>query len=226
MDWTYHYGDPTRLYLNVTNRCTNRCGFCVRAGAAGLGDGLLWGGPEPTLNELLRAIDERHPGPLRELIWCGFGEPTWRLDLITEAAPTLRRRAESIRLNTNGHACLIHGRDVLPALAAAVDEVSVSLNAPDRERYLELCLPDPTMFDRWPPHSDHGTASDLDRPHPDHEPPPLGVFWDAMIDFLTRAPRHFRRVQASVVGAVLTNPEIDAARELARSLGVERFRVR
>ena len=220
MDWTYHYGDPARLYLNVTNRCTNRCGFCVRAGVTGLGDGLLWGGPEPTLDELLRAIDERHAGPLREVIWCGFGEPTYRLDLITGATPHLRRRAESIRLNTNGHAGLIHGRDVLPELAEAVDEVSVSLNAPNRERYLELCLPDPAMLGREPLRPDRGPTQR------EHDPTPPEAFWDAMIDFLTRAPQHFRRVQASVVGAVLSAEEIEASRRLARSLGVEGFRVR
>jgi TatD family-associated radical SAM protein len=208
MDWTYHYGDPARLYLNVTNLCTNRCGFCVRYGVPGLGDGNLWGGPEPNLDELLRSIDARHGDrPLHEVVWCGFGEPTVRLDLITAAAPHLRARADSIRLNTNGHACLIHGRDVLPDLAAAVDEVSVSLNAPNRERYVELCAPDPRI---------------LGRP----DPPPPEAFWDAMLDFLTRTPRHFRRVQASVVGAVLTEEEIEASRELARSLGVGAFRVR
>ena len=168
---------------------------------------MLWGGPEPTRKELLRAIDARHGDrPLREVVWCGFGEPTYRLDLITAAAPNLRARAQTIRLNTNGHACLIHGCDVLPELAAAVDEVSVSLNAAHRERDIEICLPNPAMF-----------VGDQ---------PPAEAFWDAMVEFLTRAPRHFRRVQSSVVGGVLTDDEIEATRELARSLRVERFRVR
>jgi TatD family-associated radical SAM protein len=226
MDWTYHYGDPTRLYLNVTNRCTNRCGFCVRNGARGLGDGLLWGGPEPGQDALLRSIETRHgSSPLREIVWCGFGEPTFRLDLITGAADALRARAGVIRLNTNGHACLIHGRDVLPELAAAVDEVSVSLNAPDAQRYAELCLPDPAALGFGSPGSGSlGPGSSGSTAASQPESP--GRFWDATIDFLTRAPRHFRRVQATVVGAVLAAAEIDACRALARSVGVEAFRVR
>jgi TatD family-associated radical SAM protein len=214
MDIAYHFGDPSRLYLNVTNRCTNRCGFCIRYHADGVGDGSLWGGPEPDLDSLFAAVEAmRGPEPFREITWCGFGEPTYRLDLITAAAPNLRRVARSIRVNTNGHACLIHGRDVLGELAAATDDVSVSLNAPNRGRYLDLCLPDTASV------TAAGTAA------PEGPSGPLDV-WDAMLDFLARAPGRFRSVQASVVGAVLTPDEIEASRELARSLGIELFRVR
>ncbi len=207
MDIAYRFGDPSRLYLNVTNRCTNRCGFCIRYHATGVGDGDLWGGTEPDLDALLAAVAARRGRePFREITWCGFGEPTYRLDLIVAAAPHLRRAAGSIRLNTNGHAGLIHGRDVLPELATAVDDVSVSLNAPNRERYLELCRPDPE-------------AAPAERaPTPD--------FWEAMLDFLARSQGRFRSVQVSVVGSVLTPDEIEASRALALSLGVTRFRVR
>lgn len=214
MDIAYRFGDPSKLYLNVTNRCTNRCGFCIRYHADGVGDGSLWGGPEPGLDGLLAAVEAmRGPEPFREITWCGFGEPTYRLDLICAAAPHLRRAARSIRLNTNGHACLIHGRDVLQELAAAVDDVSVSLNAPNRGRYLELCRPDPASV--TVPETD-GTG----------EPQGPRGFWESMLDFLARSPDRFRSVQASVVGAVLTPDEIEASHALARSLGVELFRVR
>ena len=119
MEYSYRYGDPDRLYLNVTNRCTNRCPFCVRYHTHSLGGSVLWGGPEPDLKALKEAVLSR--GPLEdfnEFIWCGFGEPTYRLDLITEAADWLRSGGAKIRLNTNGHATLIHGRDVLPELAS------------------------------------------------------------------------------------------------------------
>ena len=82
----------------------------------------------------------------REFIWCGYGEPTFRLDLIQEAAQWLRSAGARIRLNTNGHACLIHGRDVFAELAPAVDEVSISLNAPNCQRYADLCRPDSDLF--------------------------------------------------------------------------------
>ena len=191
------YGDPRRLYLNVTNRCTNRCSFCVRQRTNGLSDSILWGGEEPDLQALQHAIEERGgPEHFDEFIWCGFGEPTFRLDLITALAPWLRRGGAKIRLNTNGHACLIHGRDVLPELARAVDEVSVSLNAPDRASYLDLCRPD------------------------------LEHSWESMLDFLSRAPDHFRSVQASVVGSALSDGDIQRCRDLALSVGVIKFRVR
>ena len=93
MDYAYTYSDPGRLYLNVTNRCTNRCGYCVRDYRPGRGDGRLWGGPEPDLAELLRTIEARGgAGAFDEIVWCGFGEPTFRLDLIMGAGPHLRAR--------------------------------------------------------------------------------------------------------------------------------------
>ncbi len=145
----------------------------------------------------------------REFIWCGYGEPTFRLDLIQEAAQWLRSAGAKIRLNTNGHACLIHGRDVLAELAPAVDEVSISLNAPNCQRYVDLCRPDLDFF------AGSGRAA---------SPPEL--FWEAMLDFLSRAPVYFEKVQASVVGFALTREEIESCRLLARSLGVKHFRVR
>jgi TatD DNase family protein len=145
----------------------------------------------------------------REFVWCGYGEPTFRLDLIKEAAQWLRSAGAKIRLNTNGHACLIHGRDVLAELAPAVDEVSISLNAPNCQRYMDLCRPDLNFF------AESGRAA-----------LPPEIFWEAMLDFLSRAPVYFEKVQASVVGFALTREEIRSCRLLASSLGVKRFRVR
>jgi TatD DNase family protein len=207
MEYAYRYGDPRRLYLNVTNRCTNRCSFCVRNRASGLGGAMLRGGPEPDFAALCKAILAQG-GAITEYIWCGFGEPTFRLDLILDSARWLRRNGAKIRLNTNGHAGLIHNRDVLPELAAAVDEVSISLNAPNPRKYLELCKPG------------------LDQIVIPRDRPAANASWDALMDFLSRAPRFFRTVQASVVGYVLTQEEVEQSRLLALSLGVERFRVR
>ncbi len=197
MEYSYTYGDPRRIYLNVTNRCTNRCSFCVRFRTEGLGGSILWGDTEPDLRALQSSMEARGgPEYFEEFVWCGFGEPTFRADLIAAAAPWLRRGGAKIRLNTNGHACLIHCRDILPELSCAVDEVSVSLNAPNRRRYLELCRPN------------------------------LEGAWEALLEFLSRAPAHFKGVQASVVGSALSNDEIEQSRDLALSVGVKRFRVR
>ncbi len=210
MDYAYKHGDGRRLYLNVTNRCTNRCSFCVRYRTEGLGGAVLWGGEEPDLPKLKDAIHKH--GMLeefKEVIWCGYGEPTYRLDLIKEAAPWLRSCGATTRLNTNGHACLIHGRDVLPELSRAVDAVSISLNAPNCGRYLELCNPDLDSFSR----------SDGEIPDP-------RLLWDAMIDFLSRSPCYFGKTQVSAVGYALSVEEIDQCKSLARSLGVMQFKVR
>jgi TatD DNase family protein len=207
VDYAYSYRDPTHLYLNVTNRCSNRCSFCVRSFRGGLGNGHLTGGPEPDLDQLIEAIEmQADLDDLTEIIWCGFGEPTFRFDLITTASPIFRAAGVAVRLNTNGHANLIHSRDVLPDLGDVIDSVSVSLNAPTCRRYLELCLPHPAALELA-------------------EPPPAQRFWEAMLDFLTRAPRYIEQVQASVVDHTLEPAEISACRALAEQLGCE-FRVR
>jgi len=206
MDYAYRFASTDKLYLNVTNRCTNRCSFCVRNFKRGLGNGRLWGGSEPDLDALLQAVDQRGGADgFSEIVWCGFGEPTFRLDLIVGASSVFRAAGARIRLDTNGHACLIHRRDVLSDLAAAVDEVSVSLNAPTCERYLELCDPG---------------GDDLDRELAPEE------FWHATVDFLSRSVGSFEGVQASVVGHVLDAEEIEACRALAASLGCDRLRTR
>jgi TatD DNase family protein len=210
LEYAYTYGDPRRLYLNVTNRCTNRCAFCIRYKTEGLGGAVLSGDGEPDLAMLQASVQSYGAiDNFNEFIWCGYGEPTFRLDLIKDSALWLRSCGAKVRLNTNGHACLIHGRDVLAELAQAVDRVSVSLNAPDARRYEELCRPDPSVF---PNQADISET-------PEH-------CWDAMIDFLFRAPAFFENVQASVVGHVLTADENDRCRSLAHSLGIRQFRVR
>ncbi len=206
VDYAYRFASADRLYLNVTNRCTNRCTFCVRNFQPGLGDGRLWGGPEPDLDDVLRAVEDRGgAGAFSEIVWCGFGEPTFRLDLIVTAGRTFRSAGTRVRLDTNGHAALINDRDVLPDLEAAVDAVFVSLNAPTCERYLELCRPGT---------GDLGLDIAAER------------YWLSMLDFLSGAAGRFECVQASVVGHVLDRDEIDACRELAASLGCDELRVR
>ena len=210
MSYAYRYGDPSRLYLNATNRCANSCTFCIRYRAVEFGSEELWVDYEPDFSMLQTAILQLgNLEDFNEFIWCGYGEPTFRLDLIVEAAPWLRSRGASVRLNTNGHSCLIHGRDVLPDLGDAVDAVSVSLNAPNASKYLELCLPNPYAF-----------------PDPGKIASAPEIIWDAILDFLRRAPEYFSLVQASVVGFSLSSLEIEQSRELALSLGIKKFRVR
>lgn len=208
MDWAYQYRDPHRLYLNVTNRCTNRCTFCVRSRTARLGDGMLLGGDEPELDELLEAVEAKGgPGRFGEIVWCGYGEPTIRLDLIFAASPVFRAAGAKVRLNTNGHACLIHGRDVLPELGEVIDRVNVSLNAPSADRYIELCRPEQESVPARP------------------SPSPVD-FWETMLDFLARAPAHIGEVQASVVEYTLEEGEIERCQDLVDKIEGASLRIR
>ena len=131
------------LYVNVTNQCTNLCGFCDRIDNPTVQGHYLKMESDPDENEILEAIGERHPS---EVVFCGYGEPTLRLHVIQRVALKMKNRGIKTRLNTNGHGSLIHGRDIVLELAGLMDVVSVSLNASDKETYNRIC--NPTMPDK------------------------------------------------------------------------------
>lgn len=127
------------LYLNITNRCSNSCAFCVRTWSDFVKGHHLWLKHEPDLDEVLAAIGD--PTPWDEIVFCGYGEPTERLDLLLAVAKGLKERGKRVRLNTNGQGDLINGRNIVPELVGCVDEVSVSLDVDTPEKYLEHCRP-------------------------------------------------------------------------------------
>lgn len=133
------YAIRRRLYLNLTNRCTNDCGFCERNADYMLHGHYLKLPGEPTAAEILAAI--REPERYEEFVVCGLGEPTLRLDVALEVARTLKKRGARVRLNTNGHADLIHGRRVSPDFAGLFDAVTITMNAHDRETYNRVSCP-------------------------------------------------------------------------------------
>ncbi|MBC7962573.1 MAG: YchF/TatD family DNA exonuclease [Steroidobacteraceae bacterium] len=125
------------LYLNITNRCSNRCSFCAKFDDFTVkGHNLLLDG-EPSFEEVMAAIGQ--PQGINEVVFCGFGEPLIRLDLVKQVAEQLKRRGYTVRINTDGQGNLVHGRNILPELAGLVDSISVSLNAPDAAEYDRLC---------------------------------------------------------------------------------------
>lgn len=125
------------LYLNITNRCSNRCTFCPKFDDFTVKGHNLLLKSEPTYEEIMAAIGQ--PEGIDEVVFCGFGEPLIRLDLVRQIASALKQRGFTIRINTDGQAAQVHGRDILPELAGLVDSISVSLNAPDAETYSRLC---------------------------------------------------------------------------------------
>lgn len=125
------------LYLNITNRCSNRCSFCAKFEDFTVkGHNLLLDG-EPSFDEVMAAVGKTEG--YDEVVFCGYGEPLIRLELVKQVASELKRRGCCIRINTDGQANLVHGRNILPELAGLVDSISVSLNAPDAATYDLLC---------------------------------------------------------------------------------------
>lgn len=127
------------LYLNVTNRCINRCVFCRRLEHPVVKGHRLDLDHEPSVAEMLTEID-RQAG-YREVVFCGYGEPLLRPDFVREVATILKARGARIRVNTNGLADRHMGRHLAKELAGLVDDYSVSLNAPDDRAYSSICHP-------------------------------------------------------------------------------------
>lgn len=137
----YEYGSG--LYANITNRCPCRCEFCIRGMTDGLGTAdSLWLKREPSAEEILLMLKEWNLSRYEELVFCGYGEPTERLDDLLSISRWVKENTGlRIRINTNGLADLIHEEETAPMLEGLVDAVSVSLNQCTAEKYDRLCHP-------------------------------------------------------------------------------------
>jgi len=128
------------LYLNITNRCTLRCRHCPKFNKTwSVQDYNLRLASEPDVMQLLELIGD--PRQYNQIVFCGMGEPTKRLDSVLSLSRALKHQGGKVRLNTDGLANLIHGRDVTKELSECVDEVSISMNAQNSEVYLQHCRP-------------------------------------------------------------------------------------
>ncbi len=136
---TIAYRIRDSLYLNITNRCSNSCTFCIRFHSDYVKGHNLRLEHEPALEELKAAIGD--PKNYREIVFCGYGEPLIRLDLVRELSSWIKSKGGRVRINTNGHGNLIHQRNILPELKGLVDAFSISLDAQDEETYNRLCKP-------------------------------------------------------------------------------------
>jgi TatD DNase family protein len=134
------------LYLNITNECTNNCYFCIRTQTSFVKGHNLKLDKEPTIEEILKTVGD--PAKYKEIVFCGYGEPTLRLDVIKAVAKTIKSQYPipntqypKIRLVTNGHGDLINRRPIVKELAGLVDNVSVSLNTDKEDLYNKACSP-------------------------------------------------------------------------------------
>lgn len=141
---TVTYKVKNAIYVNLTNRCPCACTFCLRQNGPGIyGSGDLWLEREPTAAEVKESLEKWDWSAYKEVVFCGYGEPTERLDELLAAAGYMKEKHPDVkvRVNTNGLGDLIWGRDITADLAGKVDVVSVSLNTDDPEEYLKTCRP-------------------------------------------------------------------------------------
>lgn len=142
----YRYSPrPDTIFLNITNRCSNSCSFCVKNSNPGLSGYKLWLDREPTDEDIWIAFENEVKTTDREVVWCGFGEPTTRLDTVLGLTNRIRHGYPNlkVRLDTDGLAGLRNaGRNVAKELSeAGIYYVSISLNAENQEKYDRLCRP-------------------------------------------------------------------------------------
>jgi TatD family-associated radical SAM protein len=137
----YWLGD--KLYLNATNKCPNNCYFCLRRYKKGVREFNLKLEKEPTAEEVIKELQKViNRKNWSEIVFCGFGEPLERLNLVLEVTQWVKKHHwKTVRVDTNGQGYLLNkGRDVVRELKeAGVDKVSISLNAHDKETYNQVC---------------------------------------------------------------------------------------
>ena len=201
MTITYEYEGA--LYVNLTNKCNCNCEFCLRHGKAQgsiYTEDSLWLEREPTREEALGSFLSRDIPSYREIVFCGYGEPTYRLNdllwLVDELKVLYGEKLPPVRINTNGHANLINGRDVCPDLKGRIDTLSISLNSDNAKDYDALC------------HPVQGEAA-----------------YQAMLDFADEAKHYVPHVVMTIVDKDKTPEEIEHCKQIAADLGV-RLRIR
>lgn len=186
------------LYVNITNRCNCACVFCLRGMKHMAEESSLWLKEEPSLPEVKAALDSVPWEYIKEVVFCGFGEPTQRQEVLVSLLRYVKERHPDLptRLNTNGLGELEYGREIASDYAGILDTVSISLNASNAERYLELTR------------AKYGPAS-----------------FEGMLAFAEHCRSYVPHVVMTVVDKVEDGEEISRCRALCRERGLS-LRVR
>ncbi len=186
------------LYINLTNKCPNRCEFCIRNYTDALGDAdSLVLDEDPTVEQVEDELKKWDMDEYNEVIFCGYGEPTERLPELLELAGHIKKKYDKpVRINTNGLADLIWEKETAPELEGIIDAVSVSMNEADAENYEALC------------HPRFGQGS-----------------YEAVIRYIEEVRKYVPHVAVSVVRGTLSQEALEKCRSKASELGVG-FRVR
>ena len=195
-----------KIYINLTNRCTNDCIFCLRKDKDDVVGQTLWLDDEnSTADDVIKQFELKrnellttHNLPFKEVIFCGYGEPMLKFDVMKQVAKYIKDKypETKIRVNTNGHANYVYKKNVVPECKGLIDEFSVSLNGTTKEEYDELSQP---KFDEA---------------------------YDEMKKFIKACSDEGISVVASVVeGYKGRHLDLEKCEEIAKSLGAK-FRVR
>lgn len=192
------YEVHNNLYVNMTNKCPCSCVFCLRQTKEEMNhSGSLWLEREPSVEEVIAEFSGFDMDQYEEVVFCGFGEPTQRLkDLLSVAEYVKTTFHKTTRINTNGLSDLIYGKDTAPMFEGKIDIVSISLNTPNKERYLELTR------------SKFGIES-----------------FDAMLRFAGNVKNYVKQVVLTTVSTTLSEAEEEECRRICESLGVT-YRIR
>ena len=195
---TILYEVHDNLYVNLTNKCPCACTFCLRQTRESMEEsGPLWLEHTPTLDEVLAEFPKRDMSRYKEVVFCGFGEPTEALDVLLAAARYVKQQYHmKTRINTNGLGSLVNGRDIAPLFEGLIDTVSISLNTPNAERYHALVR------------SKFGDQS-----------------FDAMLSFARECRKYVPHVVMTTVDTTLTKEEEAQCRAICEELGVT-YRIR
>lgn len=136
------YSLENKIYVNLTNRCTNDCIFCLRNDKDDVCGQTLWLDSEDfTPEDVIEQLKKFEIS--KEVVFCGYGEPLLKFEVLRQVAKYIKENYSDvkIRINTNGHANFIYKKNIIPELLGLVDEISVSLNAADSYEYDELSQP-------------------------------------------------------------------------------------
>lgn len=139
-----------KIYINLTNRCTNDCIFCLRKDKDDVVGQTLWLDDEnSTAQDVIKQFEVKKNEllstnlPFTETIFCGYGEPMLKFDELKQVAKYIKEKypKTKIRVNTNGHANYIYKKNIVPECKGLIDEFSVSLNGATKKEYDELSQP-------------------------------------------------------------------------------------
>ena len=189
---TITYEGRNSLYINMTNRCPCACTFCLRHNKDHVFKAnSLWLDREPTVKEVCDSLDDWELSKYDAVVFCGYGEPTERLDDLLEVASYIKSKGEiNIRINTNGLSDLINGGKTAHKLKGLIDSVSISLNATNKDDYFKLVRP------RF------GVES-----------------YDAMLSFTKDCTEYVPEVVMTVVDVVTSKEEQELSRKICESVG-------